>query len=37
MDDVAELLLEFGAVVDDQAAAAPNASDRANAMMAKYR
>lgn len=37
MDDVAELLLEFGAVVDDQAAAAPNASDQAKALMAKYR
>jgi len=36
MDDVAELLLEFGAVVDDQAGAAPNASDRAKALMAKY-
>lgn len=37
MDDVAELLLEFGAVVDDQARMAPNASDRAKALMAKYR
>ncbi len=37
MDDVAELLLEYGAVVDDQAASAPNASDRAKAMMAKYK
>ncbi len=37
MDGVAELLLEFGALVDDGAANAPNASDRARALMAMYK
>jgi hypothetical protein len=37
MDEVAELLLQYGALVDDGAFMAPNASDRAKALMKEYR